>query len=114
MSSLYQGYVCLFDNFVCITCVYPLSLPIIYIEQLVYMPWIFCLTKYSLRIPMVGICNELQKSFLGNICSNNSTCDVGRFDPKVFVNCEVHTRHDIVELLLCMLLKNDFCSLFRT
>ena len=47
MSSLYQGYVCLFDNFVCITCVYPLSLPIVYIEQLVYMPWIFCLNKYS-------------------------------------------------------------------
>ena len=92
MSSLYQGYVCLFDNFVCITCVYPLSLPIIYIKQLVCMPWIFCLNKYSLRIPRVGICNELQMSFFSNIRSNNSTCDAGRFDPKAFVNCEVCDR----------------------
>ena len=31
----------------------------------------------------------LQKSFLSNIRSNNSTCDAGRFDQKVSVNCEV-------------------------
>ena len=49
------------------------------------------------------VLNKLQKSFFSNIRSNKSTFDAGRFDPKVFVNCEV--------LATCILLKNDFCSL---
>ena len=56
---------------------------------------VFALPKYQKR----AVCslveahanklNELQKSLLSNICSSNSTCDARRFDPKVFVNCEV-------------------------
>ena len=50
--------------------------------------WLLHPTPILVPKMVLTLC-KLQKSFLSNIHSNNSTCDARCFNPKVFVNCEV-------------------------
>ena len=52
----------------------------------------------------LNVHHGLQKSFLSNIRSNNSTCDAGCFNPKVFVKRPASH----VEFLLCTYVAQKF------